>query len=64
VIDHPDVGVNSQTVLAGGFHQRIAKEPIVRLRGKNSLPVVTALDDVLRLAGNDVAGEACYDELP
>jgi len=47
--------VNCQPVLRRHLHQRIAEERVIRLGGKYRLTVIAALDDVLRLAGNDVA---------
>lgn len=38
--------------------QRIEKERVIRLGRKNDLPVIAALDDVLRLAGDNVTGKA------
>jgi hypothetical protein len=52
--------MDSQIVLAGGLNQSITKELIVRIGGKNDLPVIATLDGVLRLAGNDVARETCH----
>ena len=57
VICHPHVGVYGKSIAAGGFNQSVAEELIVRLGGKYYLPVVAALDDVLRLARNDVTGK-------
>ena len=37
--------------------QRIAKELIVRVGCENSLAVITALDDMLRLTRDDEAGK-------
>jgi hypothetical protein len=45
-------------VLACGFDQGITKELVIGVRGKYDLPVVAALDDVLGLTRNDVAGKA------
>jgi hypothetical protein len=45
--------MNRQAKPPSRFHQRIAKELIVRVGCENGLPVVAALDDVLRLTGDD-----------
>jgi len=37
--------------------------PVVRVRGKDDLSIVAALDNVLRLSRNEVAEKACHDEL-
>jgi hypothetical protein len=58
VVGHPHVGVNAQTVLERGLDQVIAEELIVRPGSKDRLAVIAALDDVLRLAGDDVAGKS------
>lgn len=50
--------MHRQPVFGRRLDQRIAKELVIRLGGKNRLPVVAALDDVLRLAGNHVTGKA------
>ena len=48
-------------ILLRRFDQGITKEPIVGLGAKNGLTVIAALNDVLRLTGNDVAGKAGHD---
>ena len=58
---HPDIGVNGQAMFVGGFNQYAPKQPIVRLGGKDGLPVIAPLDDVLRLTGNDIAGKSRHD---
>ncbi len=40
-----------------------SEELVVAVSGKNGLAVVAALDDVLRLAGDDVAGQAGQGDL-
>jgi hypothetical protein len=57
MVGHPHIGVDRKAVLERGLDQRVAKELIVRLGGKDGLAVVAALDDVLGLAGDDVAGK-------
>jgi hypothetical protein len=44
----------------GRFHQRIAEKHKILVAGEDSLAVIAALDDVLRLTGDDVAGETCH----
>lgn len=55
--------LNGQFVLFRSFNQRIAQELVIRLGGKDDLPVIAALDDVLRLARDDVAGESGRQDL-
>ena len=43
---------------SGGFDDGITEELVIGLGSKDNLPVIAALDDVLRLAGDNVAGEA------
>lgn len=45
-------------MLDRGFDQRIAKELVIRLGRKDRLAVIAALDDVLRLTGDDVTGKS------
>ena len=56
MVGHPDIGMDRQAMLFRGFDQGIAKKLIVGLRRKNGLSVIAALDDMLRLAGDDIAG--------
>ena len=63
MVGHPHIGVNCQPVFVGRLNQRIAEILVVRVRGKDDLSVVAALDEVLRLPRNDVAGKARHDEL-
>ena len=64
VVGHPDLGMDSQTLLGGHLDQGPTKKPVVRVSAKEGLSVIAALNDVLRLARNDEAGEtrhvACY----
>ncbi|MHB1076649.1 hypothetical protein [Thiobacillus sp.] len=39
----------------------VFKELVIRLGSKNYLAIIAALDDVLRLAGNHVAGKTCHE---
>ena len=41
----------------------IAKKLIVRVSGKDRLPIIAALDDVLRLAADNVAGKTGHGSL-
>jgi hypothetical protein len=50
--------MDRQPVPRRRLHQRIAEERVIHLGGKYRLTVIAALDDVLRLAGNDVTGKA------
>ena len=58
IVGHPDMGMNGQAMLIGRFYQDITKELIVGFIGKDRLPVVAALDDVLWLTGNGIARKA------
>ena len=58
VIRHPHIAMNRQPKPPCRLDQRIAKELIVRICCENSLPIVAALNDMLRLTGDDEAGEA------
>jgi hypothetical protein len=60
VVGRPDIGVDRQTVLDCRLDQGIAEELIVRIRGEDHLPIVAPLDDMLRLAGESVAGNASH----
>jgi hypothetical protein len=44
-------------VLFSRLYQGISKVLLIRFGSKNHLAVVAALDDVLRLAGYDIAGK-------
>jgi len=52
-----------QTMLRCRFNQGIAKKLIIRIGGKDHLPVVATLDNVLWLARDDVAGKAGHGGL-
>ena len=58
MVGHPDIGMDRQTMLRCRFHQGIAKKLIICISGKDHLPVVATLDNVLWLARDDVAGKA------
>ena len=58
VIGHPRIGMNLQTVRVSGLNQGVAKELVVRINRKYVLAIVAALNDVLRLAGNNDSGKA------
>jgi len=64
VVGHPDLGMDSPTLPGGRLDQSSTKKPVVRVSAKDDLPVMAALNDVLRLARNDAVGEtrhgACY----
>ena len=51
-------------MLVGGLNQRISKELKIRPSGKDDLAIVAALNDVLWLAWDDVAGKACHEIFP
>ena len=64
VVGHPDIGMDSQTLLGGRLDPGPTKKPVVRVSAKEGLAVMAALNDVQRLARHDEAGEtrhvACY----
>ena len=62
--DPINFGMNRQPVLGRRLDQRIAKELVIRLRGKYRLPVIAALDDVLRLTRNHVTWKSRHECLP
>ena len=51
--------MNGKAKPACGFDDGITKKLVVVVSDEYVLAIVTALDDVLRLAGDDVAGKAC-----
>jgi len=51
VVGHEHEGVNVAAVLVGALLQAVEIEAVVGLRGEGDLPVVAALHDVLRQAG-------------
>ena len=53
--------MNLQTVRVSGLNQGVTKELVGRINRKDALAIVAALDDVLRLAGNDDSGKAGHD---
>jgi hypothetical protein len=55
--------MDRESVLKRSLDERVAEKLIVRLGGKDCLEVVAALDVVLRLAGDDVAGETGHGPL-
>ena len=62
MVGHPHIGMNQKAMLDRRLNQRIAKERIVRLGGKDRPAVIAALDDVLWLAGDDVTGSRAMCE--
>lgn len=61
MVGHPYVGVDAQAMPECGVDQGIAEALIVCLGGEDDLAVVATLDDVLGLAGDDVAGESGHE---
>ncbi len=51
-------------MLRRGFNERIPKKLVVRHGRKNRLAIVAALDNVLRLSGNNVAWKARHEYSP
>ena len=62
VVGHPHIRVNRKPESPGRFDKGITKKLKVVVADKNSLTIVAALDDVLRLAGDHVAGKACHED--
>ena len=62
VIGHPNIGMNRQTVRSGGLNQRVAKKLVVGIGTEHHLSIVTALDDVLRLTGDDDTRKAGHGD--
>jgi len=54
--------MNGEAKPSSRFDQGIPKELVIRFSGKDHLTVIAALDDVLRLAGDDVARKASHGE--
>ena len=50
--------MNLQAVRVSGLNHGVAKELVVRSNRKDGLVIVAALDDELRLAGNNDSGKA------
>jgi hypothetical protein len=50
--------MNLQAMFNRRLNKRIAKKHVIRVRQKNGLTVITALNDVLRLTGDNVARKA------
>lgn len=49
-------GMNGEAKPFSRFDQGISKESVIRFSDKDLLTIITALNDVLRLSGDDVAG--------
>ena len=62
VIFHQHIGVNGDVKLFGVVIQQIQQRLVVQPGSKNRLAVVTALDDVVRVARDGEAGEAGHGE--
>ena len=56
MVGHPHVNVDAEAKPTRRLDECITEKQVVGIGRKNSLTVVTALDIVLRLTGNDVAG--------
>ena len=50
MVAHQYIGMDAASIPLAGFFEYIEVETIVFIRGKNNIPVVTTLDDVLRFA--------------
>lgn len=51
MIPHPHIGMNRKAKPSSRFDLGISKELVIRFNGKDRLPVIAALDDMLGLAG-------------
>ena len=56
MVAHQYIGMDAASMALAGFFEYIEVETIVFIRGKNNIPVVTTLDDVLRFARQDETG--------
>jgi hypothetical protein len=57
MVGHPDIAMDRQTMGGGSRDQGVAKKLVVRIGSKDSLPIIAALNDVLRLTWNNEARE-------
>ena len=57
MIRRPHLGTNADAKPPRRFDQGSAKELVIRFSGKDRLTIIAAREDVLGLAGDDVAGE-------
>jgi hypothetical protein len=64
VIRHPNMPMNRQAKPPRRFHQRIAKELIVRLGSENSLPVVAAVKLSRELSRTTACARPCETASP
>ena len=56
VIGHQNVGMHSAFMLCAGYLEILEKMAVVRGPSKDRPAVITALDDMLRLAGKAISG--------
>ncbi|MGH8191878.1 MAG: hypothetical protein ACREP2_10575 [Rhodanobacteraceae bacterium] len=64
VVGHQHVGVDGTTTTTGGFQQIAPVSDMVSVGKEARLPVVAALDDVLRNAGEIEAGKRAMRRVP
>ena len=62
MVGHQHIGVDVALMFISRFLKFFKIEAVVPFGPKNGLPVITALDNVLGLAGYDEAGKACHKE--
>jgi hypothetical protein len=60
VVRHQDVGVDRHVIELGALLEPDQEALVVGLFAKDHLAVIAALDDVVRLLGNDESGLACH----
>lgn len=62
VIWHQHVGMDSNLELACSIGQPRQKNSMIIIVAKNHSPIVTTLNDVMRLVGDDEAGKSSHDK--
>ena len=60
VICHQHISMNGAIVAIRRILETIEKKAVIFLGGKNNTAVIAAQDDMLRLAGQIVAGKSCH----
>jgi hypothetical protein len=60
MVGHEDISVNQTAMLFTSSQQTPEEEVKVQRSQKDRRPIVAPLDDVLRLSGNHVAGQASH----
>lgn len=60
VVGHQNIGVNGDIELLRGLAKPTEKDGVIASISKNQLPIIAALNDVMRLMGYDKAWEASH----